>query len=289
MKRARRNEASDDVEVFAANEASPNLLSQLLSRISQLEESQSQVLNLQTRVAMLEARVKELEREAIRAEDREFIVGRTSSKTMAAILDGETSVLEERLCRGADPNQDDGFGGTCLLASVCKGRPECTRLLIQYGGDVTRRFPSADDASLLQLLASAFRQHSASGIYRPEGDYVLTGDLLVEAGAPNIDEHRQEDGNPLSVLLTMDDPPEGTRRFRERAGLISVLDGGYWRDYGHNPFLRTSSSDAAAWLLLQGAADDKSTKRVDITRVRSIPPKERVSVMDALNLYQDMR
>jgi hypothetical protein len=283
-KRARTSETNGNHHLPEThNSVSSSILSELLSRVSQLEESQNQVSELQTRVAVLEARVTELEREAIRSEDRDFVVGRSASRTILAIRDGKTRIVAERLQRGADPNHDDGIGGTCLIHAVGRGRPECTRLLIEHGADVSYCFP-LDNASVLYMLVRSFEDWTENG-YR-EGDYILAADLLVEAGAP-IDEVQDEARTALSVLQEIE-AREGTRRFRERRGLMAVLERRYWLKYGHNPFLRASSADAAAWLLLQGAADN-DTGRVDITRVRSIKPDDRNNVLKSLVRYQGMR
>lgn len=284
-KRARRNvtETSDG----GLGHAAPSVLSELLCRISLLEESHDKVSHLQTKVAALEARVTELEGELIRAEDRDFAVGRGVSRTILAIREGKTAVLAERLHRGADPNHDDGLGGTCLVHSVGRERPrpECTRLLIDHGADVSYCFP-ADNASLVFLLVQSFVYLSSQSSFSP-GDYMLTADLLVEAGAP-IDEIQDEDLTAMSILLQeMHVPLLGTRRYRERNGLIQVLDRTYWREYGHDPFLRVSS-EASSWLLLKGAADDNAG-RVDITRVRSIKPDSREDVIKSLEQYKRMR
>jgi len=80
---------------------------------------------------------------------------------------------------------------------------------------------------------------------------------------------------------------EGLKRGLERRGLIAVLKRQYWREYGHNPFLRASSG-AATWLMLKGAANDDAGD-IDIFRVRSIRPDMRNDVMNALLQYQGMR
>jgi hypothetical protein len=159
--------------------------------------------------------------------------------------------------------------------------------LIDHGADASYCFP-ADNASVVFMLVRSFRDWPQSE-YR-QGDFVLTADLLVEAGAPIHEIH--EDGprhfvaSALSQLRDME-VREGTRRSKEHKGLISVLERRYWQKYGHNPFLR-ASPDEAAWLLLKGAADDDAG-RVDITRVRSIKPDLRNNVLDAIIRFKGMR
>lgn len=170
-----RTVTHDDELGGEAQEASSSLLTELLARVSQLEESQGQVTELQTRVTTLEVRVTELEGELIRAEDRDFDVGRSVSKTAQAVRNGQTSILAERLHKGADPNHDDGLGGTLLIHSANGGRPECTRLLIEHGADVSYCFP-ADNSSVLYMLVSGFESRSEY-TYRP-GDFILSADLL---------------------------------------------------------------------------------------------------------------
>lgn len=282
-KRARTSEQTNGLPNNIDDNVQSGVLSELLARISQLEESQGQVASLLNRVAVLEARVKELEGEAIRAEDRNFNVGRSASKTILAIREGETATVAERLHRGADPNHDDGLGGTCLIHSVARGRPECARLLIEYGADVSYCFP-ADNASVLYMLVRSFETLPTT-VYRP-GDFVLTADLLVEAGAP-VDEVQDEARTAITVLEEME-AREGTRRSRERSGLIAVLQRRYWQKYGYNPFLRAPSSDASAWLLLKGAVD-KNDGSLDMTRLRSIRPDWRNDVLTALTRMEGMR
>lgn len=220
-------------------------------------------------------------------EDRNVVTGNTISRTLHAARNGHTSVLAERLGRGADPNQDDRHGGTCLVASACYGNPECTRLLIEHGGDVTYLY-SGDNASILFMLALIFKDESVD-MYRP-GDYVLTADLLVEAGAP-IDEMQQDlrnDGSSTALdLLHGMAVEEESQHGRERHGLIMVLERQYWGEYGHNPFL-DASPEEAAFLLLKGAANS-TDGGVDITKVRSIEPNLREPVLDMLLEYKGMR
>ena len=262
-------------------EVSPSLLSELVARISKLEESQAQVSQLQAQVVQLQERVKHLEREAIRAEDRDSNRGSGSSKTILAVKQGKSPVLADRLRRGADPNQKDEVGVTCLMHSAVAGRPECTRLLIEHGADVTHCFPAA---SVLYMLVRSFAYFPLSG-YR-QGDFVLAADLLVEADAP-IDDGDGEPDAALRILHRMQ-VQEESKRGRERRGLINVLERSYWQKYGRcNPFLRAPPEEAA-WLLLKGAADDNDGQ-VDLTRVRSIKPDLRSAVVDALLRLKAMR
>ncbi len=289
-KRARRVVAQGQ-ETNGDNDVSPNVLTELVSRISLLEDSHAQIEELTEKVATLEARVTELEGELIRAEDRDFAVGRSVSPTIMAIREGKTAVLAERLLRGADPNHDDGLGGSCLIHSVSAvPRPECTRLLIEHGADVTYCFP-ADNASVLVMLVQSFDDASDSSFC--SGDYILTADLLVTAGAPIDIVEDEENRTAMSILLDEMDPSRlGTKRSREYLGLVNVLKRTRWEEYnphGHNPFVVASPAESA-WLVLTGAANDTGDEtRVDMTRLRSITPNLRKDVMTSLNQYKGMR
>jgi hypothetical protein len=68
-----------------------------------------------------------------------------------------------------------------LIANASFAKPECTRLLIQAGGNVQYVY-SGDNASVLFMLAHCFSDRTQN-MYCP-GDYILAADLLVEAGAP---------------------------------------------------------------------------------------------------------
>lgn len=217
-------------------------------------------------------------------------IGRSVSPTILAIREGKTSVLAERLLRGADPNQDDGLGGTCLTHSVSLvPRPECARLLIEHGADVTHCLP-ADNASLLFMLVQSF-DDATDGSFCT-GDYVLTADLLVTAGAPT-DVVQDEDRTAMGILVDEMDPSRsGTKRYRERLGLVNVLKRDRWEKYnphGHNPFV-AASPEESAWLLITGGADyTVGEKRIEMTRLRSIKPNLREKVMKAINQYKGMR
>lgn len=69
MKQSKKRARRGDNEL---DEVSPNVLTELLSRVSLLEDSHAQTEELKAKVATLEARVTELEGELIRAEDRDF-------------------------------------------------------------------------------------------------------------------------------------------------------------------------------------------------------------------------
>ena len=224
------------------DQVSSNVLTELLSRVSLLEDSYAQTKELKEKIATLEARVTDLEGELIRAEDRDFAIGRSVSPTILAIREGKTSVLAERLLRGADPNHDDGLGGTCLIHSVSAvPRPECTRLLIEHGADVTYCLP-ADNASVLVMLVQSF-DDATDGSFCT-GDYILTADLLVTAGAPTDIVQDEENRTAMSILLDEMDPSRlGTKRHREYLGLVNVLKRTRWEKYnphGHNPFVAAS-------------------------------------------------
>lgn len=172
---------SDILSRLSRLEANQNQITELQSRVAKLEEEQSRVLKLGARVASLEATVASLSRDLVNAEDKGVYPGTKISPTIYAARNGHTNVLETRLDRGADPNQDDGHGNTCLIANASFAKPECTRLLIQAGGNVQYVY-SGDNASVLFMLAHCFSDRTQN-MYCP-GDYILAADLLVEAGAP---------------------------------------------------------------------------------------------------------
>lgn len=278
---------SDLVARLGQLEASQNQVMKLQARVIELEATHGHVAQLEARVATLEARVKSFEKDLLDVEDRGVVVpGTTISPTLYAARNGHTAVLEERLGRGADPNQDDGHGGTCLMASACYGKPECARLLIEAGADATCAYTGVTDG-MLDMLALVF-QDRPEDRYRP-GDYILTANLLEESGAPvnEMQDNGRDHGMTALDLLCSMNAEECTQHGRERRGLIAVLERTYWREHGHNPFLR-ASPEAAAWLLLKGAANN-DTDHIDITKVRSIKPALRQSVLDQLLLYQGMR
>ena len=283
-------------EELAAMEANQNQITELQARLAKLEATESNrilqleatVTSLEATVTSLEATVSDLARDLVTAEDEGVYPGTSISPTLYAARNGLTAVLEKRLSRGADPNQDDGEGNTCLIASASYGKPECTRLLIQAGADVHYVYSGT---SVLWTLARCFSvREGAQDTYRP-GDYILTADLLVEAGAP-VDELLQDDETmertALGLLYSME-VDEETQDGRERRGLIAVLERRYWQQHGgQNPFLRGISPTDMAWHLLMGAANDEAG-RVDISKVRSIKPSLRQNVLNLLVQCKGMR
>jgi len=224
---ANNNEASQNLlsDIFARVsplEFSQNQVSQLRAKVVQLEAAQGQVTRLQEQVVTLEAKVAGLEQGLVAMEDQNVVPGMTISPTLLAAMLGHTSILAGRLARGADPNQDDRHGGTCLVASASYANPECIRLLIEYGADVAFVY-SGGNVSILYMLVLVFRDRE-DNLYR-QGDYVLAADLLVEAGAPI--EEIQDDGRDgvtaLGMLRAME-VKEGSKRDRERRGLMVVLE-----------------------------------------------------------------
>jgi hypothetical protein len=93
----------------------------------------------------------------VNVEDKGVYPGTKISPTIYAARNGHTNVLETRLGRGADPNQDDGHGNTCLIASASFAKPECTRLLIQAGGNVQYVY-SIESKCLVYAGTLLFRQ-----------------------------------------------------------------------------------------------------------------------------------
>jgi len=202
---------------------------------------------------------------------------------------GNAAELEQLLREGGDPNSHDGFDGvTCLMASAIFAQPECTRLLISYGADVTYAFTGAN-ASVLYMMAHCFRL-GLPGVaedFFGEGDYILAADLLIHAGAPINTRNWESGTTALDELQQMQVIP-GTKKSRERDGLISLLTHGYWgQEYGQrNPFLHATSANEVMWLLMKGAANGGDNESMDHTRVRSIRPNLRLPVLLALLKHQ---
>jgi len=123
-----------------------------------------------------------------------------------------------------------------------------------------------------------------------EGDYILTADLLIHAGAPLGERNLESGETALDLLQNMPGIQPGTKASRERDGLISLLQGQYWQEdwKNRNPFLEVSSPQEIVWLIMKGAASNGRSAAgvVDCTRVRSIRPDLRRSVLQALHEHK---
>ena len=97
------------------------------------------------------------------------------SSTLLASRNGHLQILEFLLARGADPNDTEHYGGTCLMAAACFAHPECVRTLCAAGADATYAYPG-DNANCARMLAYCFR-----GRARDKADE-LEASLAVRAG-----------------------------------------------------------------------------------------------------------
>ena len=151
---------------------------------------------------------------------------------LLACINGHACLLEYLLEHGADANDQEFYGGTCLLAAACYRHPECVRRLIEAGAD-TKYAYSGDNATVVYMTVYCFVKdvEKNDGIdFFQEGSVISTVELLLAAGAPGHVHVRQINGSAdktaLSVLKnlrsTMSVGVRGKVK-RERAGLIDLL------------------------------------------------------------------
>lgn len=80
------------------------------------------------------------------------IIGSRMDNGMSSILiasrNGHTGLLEYLLEQGADANDKEYYGGTCLMAAACYRQPDCVRLLIDAGAN-TKYAYSGDNATVI--------------------------------------------------------------------------------------------------------------------------------------------
>ena len=162
------------------------------------------------------------------------IIGTRSSQGVSCILlaciNGHTDLLDYLLKHGADPNDVEFYGGTCLMAAACHRNPDCVRRLIEVGADVDYRY-SGDNATIVYMTAYCFSKDAeeegeGEDLFE-EGSVIRTVKLLLDAGSPGntpsyTGEYEGDSRTALQLLIGMSVDTEGKVR-RERDGLIMLL------------------------------------------------------------------
>ena len=87
------------------------------------------------------------------------VIGSRQEDGMSSILlackHGHVDLLDYLLAQGANPNDEEHYGGTCLMAAACYRHPDCVRRLIDAGADVEYA-DSVDNASVIYMTALCF-------------------------------------------------------------------------------------------------------------------------------------
>lgn len=162
------------------------------------------------------------------------ILSTRSDDGMSSILfasrNGHIDLLNYLLEHGADPNDEEYYGGTCLMAASCYRNPDCVRRLIEAGADVSYKY-SGDNATVIYMTVYVFWKDSEEYDHEnffEEGSVIRTVKLLLDAGAPGNTRSTSFDcvvgvgKTALQVLLGMSVGTGGKIR-RERDGLIMLL------------------------------------------------------------------
>jgi len=159
------------------------------------------------------------------------IIGTRSSQGVSCILlaciNGHTDLLDYLLKHGADPNDVEFYGGTCLMAASCYRNPDCVRRLIEVGADVDYRY-TGDNATIVYMTALCFSKDAEKEgeDFFEEGSVIRTVKLLLDAGAsgntPSYPGEYEGDSRTALQLLIGMSVAEGKVR-RERDGLIMLL------------------------------------------------------------------
>ena len=207
------------------------------------------------------------------------------SSTLLASRNGHLQILEFLLARGADPNDTEHYGGTCLMAAACYGHPECARALVRAGANVHYRY-EGDGAGVVYMMALCFSHPSetdeekeAKLLDANESRFVRTLALLLAHGAR--DSPILSGATALSTLHGH--VSEGLERTREeRAGMIALLQGAYWAAPSAPRLATATSPEEIAALVVAGAACEPATGRVSEARVRLIDPAARRGVRERL-------
>jgi len=157
------------------------------------------------------------------------VIGSRQDDGMSSILlacrNGRIDLLDYLLEQGANPNDKENYGNTCLMAAACYRQLDCVRRLINAGADAKYVYPG-DNASVIFMLAYCFSKDIKEGDFDfVEGSVVRTVELLLEAGAPGntacIVHGTSRRKTALQVLQGMLAFNEKVRR--ERDGLIALL------------------------------------------------------------------
>jgi hypothetical protein len=147
-----------------------------------------------------------------------------TSSILVAYINGHIDLLDYLLEQGANPNDQENYGGTCLMAAACYHNPDCVRRLIEAGADVKYVYPG-DNASVIYMAASGLKEVEEGNLDFEEGSVVRTVELLLEAGAPGntpcIDRVTYRTKTALQCLQDM--LPFDGKVERERNGLIALL------------------------------------------------------------------
>ncbi|KAK1740864.1 ankyrin repeat domain-containing protein, partial [Skeletonema marinoi] len=157
------------------------------------------------------------------------VIGSRQDNGMSSILfacqNGHVDLMDYLLEQGANPNDAENYGGTCLMAAACRRHPDCVRRLIDEGADVEYAYPG-DNASIIGMTAYCFSKDDDEGnLDFEEGSVIRMVELLLEAGAPantpQIDHETGRTETALQVLQGM--LPSDDKVRRERDGLIALL------------------------------------------------------------------
>ena len=146
------------------------------------------------------------------------VIGRRQDDGMSSILlacrNGHTDLVNYLLEQGANPNDSENFGGTCLVAAACFRHPDCVRRLIDAGADVEYSYPGNNE-TIIHMTAYCFSKDAEEGVLDfEEGSVIRTVELLLEAGAP-------AETSALQLLQELQTSDDKVRR--ERDGLITFL------------------------------------------------------------------
>mmetsp|Transcript_24194 Transcript_24194/g.52170 ORF Transcript_24194/g.52170 Transcript_24194/m.52170 type:complete len:197 (+) Transcript_24194:181-771(+) len=171
--------------------------------------------------------------EALRASGVDIIGSRRDDGLSSIILasrNGHTRLLDYLLYYGADANDQEYYGGTCLVAAACFRHPDCVRRLIDAGADTSYAY-SGDNATIIYMAVICFKKDvegygEEDDIFFDEGSLIRTVKLLLGAGAPG--HTKQDDGSSssktaLQVLRGMSIGVAMEAIKRERDGLIALL------------------------------------------------------------------
>eukprot|EP00984_Skeletonema_dohrnii_P004632 scaffold1635_cov124-Skeletonema_dohrnii-CCMP3373.AAC.6 len=157
------------------------------------------------------------------------IIGGRQDNGMSSILlacqNGHVDLMDYLLEQGANPNDAENYGGTCLMAAACYRHPDCVRRLIDEGADVEYAYPG-DNATIIGMTAYCFSKDADEGnLDFEEGSVIRTVELLLEAGAPaNTPQIDHETGRTKTALQVLQEMlPFDDKVRRERDGLIALL------------------------------------------------------------------